>query len=67
MFSREPRLRDSFLQILFDHASAGGFQGNFLTSVSLDSLRIALKEAAIPQAGPAVRDVLIVDLVKQDV
>lgn len=29
IYSREPKLRDGFLQVLFDHANAGGFKGAF--------------------------------------
>ncbi|MFC7702607.1 flagellar basal body-associated FliL family protein [Plastorhodobacter daqingensis] len=64
--AREPKLRDSFLQVMFDHANAGGFRGNFTTSSSMQTLREALREAARKQAGPAVRDVLISDILRQD-
>jgi hypothetical protein len=67
IYAREPKLRDAFLQVLFDHAGAGGFTGNFVSSVGLDSLRSALREVAVAVIGDAVQDVLIVDLVKQDV
>jgi len=29
VYSREPKLRDGFLQVLFDHANMGGFDGEF--------------------------------------
>lgn len=29
VYEREPKLRDSFLQILFDHANMGGVRGQF--------------------------------------
>lgn len=67
VYTREPRLRDAFLRVLFDHAQAGGFTGNFMNSVGLDTLRSALRETATGVSGPDVRDVLIVDLVKQDI
>ena len=67
IYNREPKLRDAFLRVLFDHANAGGFNGNFLNSAGLDTLRSALRETAFTTAGPIVRDVLIVDLVKQQV
>lgn len=67
VFAREPKLRDVFLRVLFDHANAGGFNGNFFSSAGLDTLRAALKESAIKALGPSVKDVLIVDLVKQEV
>lgn len=61
----EPKLRDAFLRVLFDHASLGGFEGNFLSHLGLDTLRLALREIGQATAGPVLRDVLIVDLVKQ--
>jgi len=66
VFAMEPRLRDGFLAVLFDHANAGGFDGTFTTSENLYVLRRALLESARSLAGPGVRDVLITDLVRQD-
>ncbi|OSP54752.1 flagellar basal body-associated FliL family protein [Pseudoruegeria sp. SK021] len=67
VYEREPKIRDAFLRVLFDHANAGGFDGNFTSSVDLDILRAALREAAVGASRTSVRDVLIVDLVRQDV
>jgi len=66
VFAREPKLRDSFLQVLFDHANAGGFNGMFTTADNLRTLRMALLEAAQKALGDLVTDVLIIDLVRQD-
>jgi flagellar basal body-associated protein FliL len=66
VFAREPRLRDTILQVLFDHANAGGFRGRFTDGVNMNSLRVALAEAARQVIGPAATDVLIVDIVRQD-
>lgn len=66
VFAREPKLRDSFLQVLFDHANAGGFDGLFTTSENLGALRTALLESAQKTLGEMVTDVLIIDLVRQD-
>jgi len=66
VYSREARLRDAFLRVLFDHANAGGFQGNFTESTRMTTLRAALREAAQSVLGRAVTDVLIVDMVRQD-
>lgn len=66
VFSREPKLRDSFLQVLFDHANTGGFDGIFTTSENLRALRMALLEAARKAMGDMVSDVLIIDLMRQD-
>ncbi len=64
--AREPRLRDAFLRVLFDHANAGGFDGVFTAASPMATLRSALRETAQDIAGPAVRDVLILDMVRQD-
>jgi hypothetical protein len=66
VYAREPRLRDAFLQVLFDHANAGGFRGVFTDGANLLLLRAALKEAARRVMGDDVTDVLISDLVRQD-
>ncbi len=64
---REPKLRDSFLQVLFDHANIGGFEGNFTDAETLKPLRIALKEIAQRDiSGEKVKDVLIVEIARQD-
>ena len=66
IYSREPKLRDGFLQVLFDHANAGGFRGTFTDGSNMVMLRIALREAAQRIMGTIVSDVLIVDIVRQD-
>jgi flagellar FliL protein len=63
----EPRLRDAFLQVLFDHANTGGFAGTFTATEPMRSLRLALNAAAQEVLGEAARNVLIVDIVRQDV
>ena len=67
IYNLEPKIRDAFLRVLFDHANSGGFDGNFLNSVGLDALRVALRETARKTAGPILYDVLIVDLVRQTI
>lgn len=67
VYQREPKLRDVFLQVLFDHANAGGFDGAFTSGQNMSLLREALLESAQKTFGPAITDVLIVDLVRQDV
>lgn len=60
-----PRLRDAFLQVLFDHANIGGFQGAFTAQNNLALLRRALLEAAQQRLGPdVVFEVLITDLLR---
>jgi len=67
VFTKEPKLRDVFLQVLFEHANAGGFQGDFTSSEKMLILRNALLEIAQRTLGPVVSDVLIQDLVRQDI
>ena len=66
VYAAEPRLRDAFLQVLFDHANAGGFGGAFTAASSMNALRTALREAAAGVLGPVARDVLIVEILRQD-
>jgi hypothetical protein len=66
VFDHEPRLRDAFLQVLFAHANAGGFDGTFTQAAAMAPLREALSEAAHQILGAIARDVLIVDLTRQD-
>ncbi|MEM9550337.1 MAG: flagellar basal body-associated FliL family protein [Pseudomonadota bacterium] len=67
IYSREPKLRDAILRVLFDHANIGGFSGAFTNSNNLDVLRIALREAATQTLSKQVYDVLILDIARQDV
>ena len=66
VYAVEPKLRDNFLQVLFDHANAGGFDGAFTASNNMDVLRQALLEVAQQSLDKKVSDVLIVDIVRQD-
>ena len=67
VFSHEPRLRDAFLQVMFDHANMGGFSGAFTSTSNMRLLREALKSAADDVMQGHITDVLIVDIVRQDV
>ena len=67
VYSREPKLRDAFLQVMFDHANSGGFRGDFTQSANMFLLRSALKEAATKTVGAVVSDVLILDIARRDV
>lgn len=67
VYAREPKLRDAFLQVFFDHANVGGFAGAFTSSRNLDALRRALRETAQSHFGDMVQDVLITDIARQDV
>ena len=66
VFSREPKLRDTFLRVLFDHAHVGGFDGAFTESGRLTVLRVALLEAAQSVVGTEISDILITDIVRQE-
>ncbi|MGH1369709.1 MAG: flagellar basal body-associated protein FliL [Maritimibacter sp.] len=66
IYQREPKLRDIFLQVMFDHANAGGFDGAFTAGPKMNVLRTALMEAASATVGENVLDVLITDIARQD-
>jgi flagellar protein FliL len=66
VFAKEPKLRDIFLQVLFDHANSGGFRGSFTDGANMVILRRALLETAAMAMGDIVKDVLIIDIVRQD-
>ena len=67
VYAREPKLRATFLRVLFDHANIGGFHGSFTSPEHLDPLRGELLDVSTKEVGPEVRDVLIVDIARQDV
>lgn len=66
VYAREPKLRDGFLQAMYQHANNGGFRGNFTESSNLEPLRRALLEVAQSVLAEGVSDVLISDLIRQD-
>lgn len=66
IFAAEPKLRDRFLQVMFDHANTGGFSGNFTTGTNMRVLRNDLLRVAKDVSGDRVTDVLILDIVRQD-
>jgi flagellar protein FliL len=66
VYTKEPKLRDAFLQVMFDHANAGGFDGSFTDSANMIALRKALLEIAQQVLGVKAMDVLITDIVRQD-
>ena len=66
IFSHEPKLRDVFLQALFDHANIGGFQGEFTGAGRMDLLRQSLREIAQREFPEKIYDILISDIVRQD-
>ena len=66
VYGAEPKLRDVFLQVLFDHANSGGFTGSYTDGANLLLLRRALLESAKGVLKENVSDVLIIDIVRQD-
>lgn len=66
VYAREPKLRDVFLQVLFDHANIGGFEGTFTTGDRMKSLRRSLLDAAQQVLGKDATDVLITEIARQD-
>lgn len=67
VYKLEPKLRDAFLQELFEHANRGGFAGQFTSAGKLDVLRTALTEVARAIVGKSVSGVLITDIARQDI
>jgi hypothetical protein len=67
IYAKEPKLRDAFLQILFDHANMGGFKGAFTSSAAMDTLRMALTETAQKLINHDIESVLITDILRQDI
>lgn len=67
VFDVEPKIRDVFLRVLFDHASIGGFKGAFLNNDNLDAVRRSLRDAARKNFGEdLISDVLIFEIARQD-
>lgn len=67
IYSHEPKLRDEFLQVMFDHANTGGFSGEFTNFSNMEILRNGLNEVGRRIMPDVISDVLIVDIVRQDV
>ncbi len=67
VFAVEPRLRDAFLQVMFNHANIGGFSGNFTSTSNMRTLRQDLLQSAQTILGANALDVLVLDIVRQDV
>lgn len=66
VYAVEPKLRDLYLRVMFDHANAGGFAGTFTDRSRLDALRATLAEVSRPLLGDSLSEVLIEDIVRQD-
>lgn len=66
ILAHAPKLRDVFLRELLDHANLGGFKGTFTSNGTLDRLRTALRESGKKVMGGELRDVLILDINRQE-
>ncbi len=67
VYDLEPKIRDVFLRVLFDHAAIGGFRGAFLNNDNLDTVRRNLINAAFKSFGEdIISDVLIFEIARQD-
>lgn len=64
--AQEHRLRDALLNALMIQSNTGGFDGNFTSASSLDSLKSALLAAARKAGGSEITSVLIEDIAKQE-
>lgn len=64
---KEPKLRDAFLKAMFDHASIGGFDGNFTENAPMQLLHGALLKRGREIAGSGLFDVLILEIARQDI
>jgi len=67
VFLAEPKLRDAFLQAMFDHANIGGFSGNFTSAQNMRPLRNELSRLAKAIVPGVAKNVLIIDIVRQDI
>lgn len=66
VFSRLPKLRDGFLRVMLDHANTGGFDGTFTSNGSMETLRRGFVDVAQGTFPKGVRDVLILNINRQD-
>ena len=66
IYKSEPKLRGSFLQVFFNHSNNGGFSGNFTSFSAMETLKRELLLVAQSISGSAVREVLIVDIIRQE-
>ncbi|NBB97494.1 MAG: flagellar basal body-associated protein FliL [Alphaproteobacteria bacterium] len=63
--AKAPLLRDRLLQIMFDHANVGGFDGMFTSNNAMALLRRALREGASQVLDDVVlHEVLITNIVR---
>ena len=63
----KPKLRDLFLQIMFQHSHAGAFSGNYTESERLIALRRNLIQVVEGNLDIELKDLLIKDVAWQHV
>lgn len=66
VYDREPKLRDAFLQVMFDHSYMGGFDGVYTAPDAMNSLRRSLLLSAQNIMGSDISDALITEIIRQD-
>ncbi|SOC06808.1 flagellar basal body-associated FliL family protein [Rhodobacter maris] len=66
VYAAEPKIRDTLLQVLFDHANAGGFDGAFTDTATMAELRRTMLEAVRTILGDMALSVLVSDIARQD-
>lgn len=66
IYGQEPRLRDAFLQVLFDYANSGGFDGEFTNGSNMTILRDELLRSGKKMLGEDIISLLITDIGRQD-
>lgn len=66
VYGHEPKLRDAYNEVLFLHANAGGFSGDFTDIPKMNRLRLALLKASQKLLGTKVKAVLIDNIMRQD-
>lgn len=63
----EPKIRDAFLEVLLRLANTGAFDKTYTDRRVLEEVREELRAAARHHLGSSVRDVLILDVIRQAV
>ena len=66
-YVREPKLRDVLMEELLDLANEGRFNGRLTNRRNLQLVRMDLLNAVQDVSGGEIRDVLILDIMRQDV
>lgn len=63
---KEPKLQGELLQVLFDFANAGAFDGAYTSGAKMQVLQQALLKKAKYVAGKEVSDLIINEILRQD-